>query len=149
MLKKILLFTLILSAVFFSAEAVKAQAGFSEDISAQLGAAAGKQGAGFAAPQDPRLIVANTIKIILGFIGTIFLVLTLYAGFKWMTAAGNEDEVTQAKTLLNQAVIGLIVILMAYSITILAVRIALGEGMVSGGGWWIQQPPLQNQSGVY
>ena len=52
----------------------------------------------------------------LGFLGIISVVLILYAGFMWMTAAGNEDKVGQAKKLLVAAVIGLIIILASYSI---------------------------------
>ncbi len=68
-------------------------------------------------PSDPRRIVARYIKIFLGFLGIIFVVLILWAGYKWMTAAGNEDKITEAKKQLQAAVIGLIIILMAYSVT--------------------------------
>ncbi len=66
--------------------------------------------------KDPRVIIANVIKIILGFLGIIAVILILLAGFKWMTAQGNEDQVTEAKTLLTQAVIGLAIILSAFAI---------------------------------
>ncbi len=65
---------------------------------------------------DPRLIAANLINIILGFLGILALALIIFAGFKWMTAAGNEDQVASAKKLLTAAVIGLIIILSSYSI---------------------------------
>ncbi|MBI5221585.1 MAG: hypothetical protein HY979_02155 [Candidatus Magasanikbacteria bacterium] len=123
--------------------------GFNDDINAQLGAAAGSGGAGFGAPQDPRLIVVTTIKILLGLLGTIFLCLTLYAGYLWMTAGGNEDDVTKAKTLLTQAVIGLIIILLSYSITIFVANTALGKGVVPGSYWGVQQVPLQNCNNGY
>lgn len=66
---------------------------------------------------DPRFIAANIINIVLGFLGIIALILILYAGFKWMTAAGNEDRVTEAKKLLVAAVIGLIIILSAFALS--------------------------------
>lgn len=53
----------------------------------------------------------------LGLLGMILVVLCLYAGFMWMTAGGNEEKVTTAKTTLRNAVIGLILILLSYSIT--------------------------------
>lgn len=128
---------------------VLAQSGFTDDMNAQLGAAAGESGAGFGAPKDPREIVATTIRILLGLLGTIFLCLTLYAGYLWMTAGGNEDEVTKAKTLLTQAVIGLMVILMSYAITIFVFNTALGKGLLPGSFWGVQQPPLQNCNNGY
>jgi amino acid transporter len=66
--------------------------------------------------RDPRLIAANLINIILGFLGIIAVILVFYAGFKWMTAAGNDDQISGAKKLLVGAVIGLIIILASYAL---------------------------------
>lgn len=68
-------------------------------------------------PSDVRVIVANVIKIFLGFMGVLFMVLNIMAGIKWMTAGGNEQAVTESKSQLARASIGLAIILMAYSIT--------------------------------
>lgn len=92
-------------------------------VSTQLGAAGAQSGYG--EPVDVRLTIARIVRIVLSFLGVIFLCLTLYAGFEWMTAGGNDDKVSKAKTLLQQAVIGLVIILSAYSITALAIKIAL------------------------
>ena len=144
--KKFISFTLL--AIFlltiFIAAPTQAQSGFSDDMNAQLGAAAGGSGAGFGAPQDPRSIAATTIRILLGFTGTIFVGLTLYAGYLWMTAGGNEDDVTKAKTLMTQSVIGLLIILLSYSITIFVFNTALGKGVLSGSYWSVQQPLAPN-----
>lgn len=95
-----------------------------EDIGRQLGAAAGKSGANLGAPMDPRLVVAFIIRALLGVVGTVLVVLNIYAGFLWMTAGGNEDQVTSAKTTIRNATIGLIVVLSAYSITRFAANLA-------------------------
>ena len=57
------------------------------------------------------------IGVILSFVGVIFLVLMIYAGVSWMTAAGNEQQVSKAKDLLINSIIGLIIIFAAYAIT--------------------------------
>ena len=62
-------------------------------------------------------IVATVVKAFLGLLGIIFLVLIIYAGFEWMTAQGDEKKVDKAKDTLTRAVIGLIIIIAAYSIT--------------------------------
>jgi len=69
-----------------------------------------------AEPKDVRVIVVNSIKIVLGFLGIIAVVLILYAGFKWMTSQGNEDQVGDAKKIIIASVIGLVIILSAYII---------------------------------
>jgi len=43
--------------------------------------------------------------------------LVIYGGFLWMTARGNEQQVTKAKDLIISAVIGLVIVLAAYAIT--------------------------------
>ena len=65
---------------------------------------------------DPRNITANLINVVLGFLGILALVLILYAGFKWMTAAGNDDQIASAKKLLIASVIGLVIILSSYAL---------------------------------
>lgn len=62
--------------------------------------------------------VGGIVGLALSFVGIIFLVLTVYAGIMWMTAQGNSGQVDKAKDLLINAVIGLIIISAAYSITI-------------------------------
>ena len=66
--------------------------------------------------QDPRITIARIIQIGLGLLGTIAVVLVIYAGFLWMTAAGNEDKIKRAKDVLKAAVIGLVIILSAFAI---------------------------------
>ncbi len=46
-------------------------------------------------------------------LAVIFIV---YAGFLWLTAAGNEKQVEKAKQVISAAVIGMIVILLAWAI---------------------------------
>lgn len=96
-----------------------------DEINRQMGAVGGTSGLGD--PVDPRDIVASIIQVILGLIGMIFFGFTIYAGFLWMTAGGEEEKVTKAKSLLMQAVIGLAVILSAYAITLFAVKLATGS----------------------
>ncbi len=74
---------------------------------------------GFDSPisDDPGTVVGLFINIVLGVLGVIFLVLTIYAGFLWMTAAGNEEQVKKAKHIVVQAVIGLVITLSAYAIS--------------------------------
>jgi hypothetical protein len=68
------------------------------------------------APKDVRLVTARIIKVFLGLLGIIFLTLIVFAGFRWMNSHGNEEEIKKAKDQLAMAVIGLVIILAAYSI---------------------------------
>lgn len=57
------------------------------------------------------------IGTLLAFVGVLFLILMIYAGLMWMTAGGNEQTVDKSKTLIINAIIGLVIVLAAYGIT--------------------------------
>jgi len=60
--------------------------------------------------------IASFVAIILGFLGVVFMILVIISGIQWMTAGGNDDKVKNAKTRMKNATIGLVVVLMSYSI---------------------------------
>lgn len=70
------------------------------------------------------IVVGTIIQVILGIIGIIFLVLLIYGGFVWGTAAGDSAKVQKAKSIIIAAVIGLVIIIAAYAITTFALEIA-------------------------
>ena len=110
------------------------QAGVSDDIKTSMGNAANLSWGKTDPTGSNSLggIVATAVKAFLGLLGIIFLVLIIYAGFNWMTAQGEEEKVTKAKETLQSAVIGLIIIIAAYSITYFVFNNLPGGS--SGGG---------------
>lgn len=61
-------------------------------------------------------IAKPIFNAVLGLAGVIALAIILYGGFRWMTAAGNEDSVRDAKNILRSGTIGLVIILVSWSI---------------------------------
>ncbi|MDO8592854.1 MAG: hypothetical protein Q7R92_03765 [bacterium] len=61
-------------------------------------------------------VIGAVVQGALGLIGTIFLILMLYAGYNWMTARGEEEKVTKAKDTLTRAIIGIIIVIGSYAI---------------------------------
>lgn len=57
------------------------------------------------------------INLFLTFLGAIFLLIVIYAGFTWMMAKGNQQEVEKAVKLLENASFGLAIVLAAYLLT--------------------------------
>ena len=107
------------------------------DVSATFAQAADLADVGEAAGlQETSLfsVIGTTIGVFLSILGVIFLILVIYAGFLWMTAAGNDEKVAKAKRILIQAVIGLIITLSAFAITNFVVNALTGEGLFGGGG---------------
>ena len=51
----------------------------------------------------------------------------IYAGWMWMTAAGNDEKITKAKATIRSGIIGLVVAMSAYIITALVVDQLIGS----------------------
>ena len=69
--------------------------------------------------ETPELAITLGL-IIRGFLtllGVIFMAYIIYGGYQWMTARGNEEQLTKAKAVIRGSIIGLIIALAAYAIT--------------------------------
>ncbi|MDP3043667.1 MAG: pilin [bacterium] len=117
--KNLIAFAMVMAIALTVATPVLAQVdpwgGTKEAVEAEIGLGT----------EDPRVIAGSVINVALGFLGIIAVVLILFAGFKWMTAAGSEDKVAEAKKLLAAGVIGLIIILAAWGLATYVIDILL------------------------
>lgn len=66
--------------------------------------------------------VGFIIQVALSFLGVIFLILMLYAGFNWMTAAGEEERITKSKNTIRAAIIGLLIVIGAYAASVFIIE---------------------------
>ncbi|NUM25724.1 MAG: TrbC/VirB2 family protein [Candidatus Buchananbacteria bacterium] len=112
---------------------VFAPAAFALETGLQYGTASGL------GTQDLRVSIMKIIRIILGFVGIIAILITLYAGFIWMTSGGNADKIDTAKRTLRNAVIGLVIIFSAFAIV--SFIIGALEGALTQPGLPGGQPP--------
>ena len=71
--------------------------------------------------------ISTIIQTALTFLGVVFLILAIYGGYLWMTARGNEEQLTRAKNTLTAAVVGLIIVIGAYAISYFVIE-RLGVG---------------------
>lgn len=62
-------------------------------------------------------IIGRVIKVVLSLLGLVAMVLIVVAGVQWMTSAGNEDKIKAAKKLMTSALIGMVIIILAYALT--------------------------------
>lgn len=73
-------------------------------------------------------IIATAVNVVLGMVGVIFLILMIYGGFVWATAGGDASKIEKAKGIIRAAVIGILITLGAYAITVLILTgIGIGE----------------------
>lgn len=93
--------------------------GFAGDVSAQFNNGLNTQDAanlGLSTQTNIRAVITRVLQTVLGLLALLAVIMIIIGGLIWMTAAGNEDKVETAKKIIYSAVIGLIVILFAYSI---------------------------------
>src|SRR3990167_1013382 len=72
--------------------------------------------------QDLRETAANLINVLLGILGLIAVVIVLAGGFKWMTAGGNDEKVTEARKMIFSGIIGLAIIMSAWAISLFVIN---------------------------
>lgn len=117
---------LFVTAVFATPYTVSAQI-----AAGQENAQAVAQAAGIASSTDLITIIGRIINVFLGFLGVVFLVLLLYAGYQWMTSGGDAEKVKKAQVTIRNAVIGLVIIASAWAIVAFVLNALTG---ITGGG---------------
>lgn len=88
---------------------------------------------------DIQTFVGKFINAALTLIGTIFFVLMVYAGYLWMTAHGKEEQIETARKVITAAIIGLVLVLSAYAITVFV------TGRFESGGVALLRIPVAGQ----
>jgi len=79
--------------------------------------------------------VGMVIRIALSFMGVIFLALMVYAGILWMTARGEEEPIKKAQKIIMASIIGLLIVVSAYSITNYFVPLVISHGTGQSSGF--------------
>ncbi len=111
-MKKLLI---ILSMLFTLLPGVSLAAGNLNNALGNLGTTGAKAGT---TQGDVGSVLGTLINGALTLVGTIFFILMVYAGYLWMTARGEEAIIDKAKDIIRASIIGLVVILSAYAITV-------------------------------
>lgn len=80
------------------------------------------------APISGKDLVKLITRFILGFIGAVSLLILVIGGFMYITAQGDEGQVEKAKKAIIGAVIGIIIVLAAWTIVITVLNITDRRG---------------------
>ena len=114
-MKKFAKFALIAGSVAALAvpAIASAQTSFSiESVGSQLGLGTA----------DLKQTVLNILNLVLGLLSLVAVIMVIIGGFTWLTAGGNEEKVDKAKKIISAAVIGLIIVLLAWAVVIFVAR---------------------------
>ena len=61
-------------------------------------------------------IAGAIVRAFISLLGVLFISYTIYGGFLWMTAAGDQEKVGKAQKIIRSGIIGIIVVLSAVGI---------------------------------
>lgn len=112
----------------FLPQAVQVES-LSDDIMKQVDEGANKTGSVDAV--NPQSIISVVVQILLAVTGVVFLSLLAYGGYDLITARGDEEKAKKALSIIRPAIVGLIIILMAYGITV-TISIRLKQAVTAG-----------------
>jgi len=77
-------------------------------------------------------LISNTLVVLTAVAGIAFILYFLLGGLNWITAGGDKGKVDKAKGMMTGGAIGLIIIVLSYSITWI-VGAALGLNILEPG----------------
>ncbi|TSC56471.1 MAG: Uncharacterized protein G01um101418_322 [Parcubacteria group bacterium Gr01-1014_18] len=63
------------------------------------------------------IYIGQILQTLLSALGTVLLLVVIYAGYTWFLAGGNEEDVSKAKALIFNAVMGVLIVSFAWLIT--------------------------------
>ncbi len=145
----------LLAAVFVCALSVTLPASVyaqtaSPDAAVNLDQAA--EAAGIDGSVDLMTLIGRIINVVFGFLGVVLLGYILYAGFLWMTAAGDAKKVETARDTIRNAIIGLVIMASSFAIVTFIMRQLAGvagqDGYFGGGGSDINLSGFPDRSGA-
>lgn len=92
---------------------------------------------------DALTLAGSIARNVLYLLGLVFLILMVYAGIKWMTAKGDDDQVTKARDTVFAAVIGLAIVLASYALSVFVNDRILNSKTSSGSSSGSASPDSQ------
>ncbi len=71
-------------------------------------------------------VIMQITNWILGFVTAIAVLALIWGGVRYLTAAGDDSQVEEAKNIITQAIIGLIIVGISYSVVTVVVEKWIG-----------------------
>jgi len=63
------------------------------------------------------VVAGRIINAVFGLLGLGAVIIIIVAGFQWMSSGGDKEKIDGAKKLMTSALVGLIIVILAYAIS--------------------------------
>ncbi len=80
------------------------------------------------------ITISSIVTILLSFLGIIFFILAVYAGYIWTTAEGDEGKIGEAKQTIIRASLGFFVVISSYALSSFITTQFAEQANVPGNG---------------
>lgn len=91
--------------------------------------------------------IGQIIGSVMGLVGSILFVYMLYGGFRWMVAGGDSAAVGKAQAIIRNAIIGIAIIIFAYTLSNHVVGVLTNTASGAGGAPSPTGGPTTGQTG--
>ena len=78
---------------------------------------------------DPRKIIGNIVRAMLGISGSLALAVFILGGFTWVSSAGNEEKIEKGKKMVMWAAFGLGLIFLSYALVSFVIGAIVGSSV--------------------
>jgi uncharacterized membrane protein len=85
-------------------------------------------------PTNLKSAITSITNWLLGFVAIIAVLIIIYGGLLYLTAAGSDTQVEKAKKTIFNGIIGLIIVGLAYAIVFLVTSTLISSGGDTGTG---------------
>lgn len=85
------------------------------DVPSNVAAATGGEG-------SIRALILRIVDFFLLFLGLIAVIMIIYGGITYVTAAGNQEKVDSAKKIIMYAIVGIIIVLISFALVNTVIR---------------------------
>jgi cytochrome bd-type quinol oxidase subunit 2 len=85
------------------------------DVPSNIASATGGEG-------SIRALILRIVDFFLLFLGLIAVIMIIYGGVTYVTAAGNEEKVGKAKKIIMYAIIGIVIVLISFALVNTVIR---------------------------
>lgn len=93
----------------------------------RVGVTGAAQGSGLDKSPNLTTIIGNTINVALSFIGIVMFIYFLYAGFLYLTSAGDKDKAGTANKIMRSTIIGLVIVVVSYALSNMVLDLILNN----------------------
>ena len=87
-------------------------------------------------------LITIAIRLTFSMAGVFLLIYLLWGGFRWVIAEGDKDKLTQARSQMRDALLGLIVLIMAFAVFRFFTGELLGIFRFENNGLQFNLPPF-------